>query len=194
MKKFIIGLVMIIIPYTLHAFPEIIDFKQRNHNTVKHLEISPVIVPYYGDVLETSVLYGSRFNYHLSQAWSLGGTFLYGESVYDTTSAPISGRNSDTHIIYDGHFMYSIPAALRISKDIPLEADMYTILGAGEEYIGGDNHTTILLGGGLKMYTGIPWLAVRIGIRDYFYKVTISGENKTVDDLVMMIGVSFLFL
>jgi len=174
------------------AFPEVIDFEKRKHNSIKHFEIGPMIVPYYGDVLETSVLYGSRFNYHLTQAWSLGSTVMYGDSIYDNASPVISGRNSNTHLIYDGHFMYSIPAALRISNDIPLEADMYTILGAGEEYIGGDRHITILVGGGLKMYTGIPWLAVRIGIRDYFYKLNVGGSNKTVDDLLMMIGVSIL--
>jgi hypothetical protein len=51
---------------------------------------------------------------------------------------------------------------------------------------------TFLIGGGLKMYTGIPWFAVRIGIRDYFYKLNVGGDTKIVDDLVMMIGVSIL--
>ena len=192
MKKRILVVFLLLFAQQVFAFPEIIDFEKRKNNTIKHLEIGPMIVPYYGDVLETSVLYGGRFNYHVSQAWSLGSTFMYGDSAYDAASPVIEGRNSNTHLIYDGHFMYSLPAALRISDTIPLEADMYTLLGAGEEYIGGDGHITILIGGGLKMYTRIPWFAVRIGIRDYFYKLNVGGSNKTVDDLLMMIGVSIL--
>ena len=75
-----------------------------------------------------------------------------------------------------------------------IELDLYLTLGAGAIQLDGDWDALGVVGGGLKAYPGISWLAIRIDVNNYLHRVR-KPAGDTVDmDPSFSLGVSFLLL
>ncbi len=197
MKKVILYLCSFIFSFSsiIYAgeFPKILSYDTRETGFYL-LEISPYFSPFYPDKLETQIQYGTKINYHFNPYYSFGINFSYAPLSYDANSDIADVITSDSQYIYDGYFMYSIPASFALTKNSYVECDLLAFGGMGLQSIGGPNYLTLTLGGGMKIYTSLKWLAVRIDIKDYFYRVKFDDDKKILDDFTTNIGLSFLFL
>lgn len=73
-----------------------------------------------------------------------------------------------------------------------IELDLYLTLGVGAVRLDGEWDALGVIGGGLKAYPGISWLAIRIDLNNYLHRVRkLAGDSVDMDPSFSL-GVSFL--
>lgn len=196
MKKLIV-LLLILFPQVLFAaetegFPEVLDYAARNAQPTRN-EIYVYGGDYFGDSFESSLMFGGEYMYHFTQHFGLGLDFGYTKSDYKENvyySAPGFFKNDNMYIM-DATAMISFPAAYRVGKHI-IETDLYMLFGGGTANINSSYEPHGFIGGGMKIYTGKPWLAIRVDLKETFHTTNKpGGDNEFDQDLILVAGLSF---
>ncbi len=213
MKKFLLLIVLIGIiacPFVSFAATEFTETETEFKETVevdplhkavdhryrasKHLqsELNLFGGDYLGDETHNSWMVGARYYLHLNNTFAVGASYIYTPIVADMSSAfGQSLRTKQQHII-DAELMISNDAAFRAGSSI-IECDLYFTLGVGVFRVNRQNKPVGMIGGGMKIYTGLPWLAFRVDVNSYLHPTPNPGGDHFNADVAMMGGVSFLF-
>jgi hypothetical protein len=147
---------------------------------------------YLGNQTQTSWIAGGYYYFHLNNTFAVGGAYNYSPIEADSNSTfGQSLTNKNMHLM-SAELMISNDAAFRAGKSI-VECDLYFTLGAGSIWINRHYEPMGVIGGGMKIYTGWPWLVPRIDINTYIHP-TPNNSGTTYDgDVATLIGLSFVF-
>ena len=174
------------------GFPEVLDYGTRKAWTTRN-EFFVYAGDYYGDSFENNWTAGAEYMFHFTKHFGLGVDFGYSqadyrENIYYSTAGFF---NNDNIYIYDATGMISFPAAYRVGRHV-IETDLYILFGGGVININSSYEPHGFIGGGMKIYTGKPWLAVRVDLKDTFHTTNKpGGDNEFDQDLLFVAGLSF---
>lgn len=166
-------------PDTLRGIPPALDPKYRHR---KDLQVEAGIFggTYLGATLGGTFLSGARVAFHVDGMWAVQVEYDY-------------SRWGDAKLDRNVHHL---TAAALISNDLAVRfgrtvvpMDLYLTLGVGATRLDAVWEPLGRVGGGVKFYTGVPWLAVRIDLDTWIHPV--AGHVDS--DISLALGLSFLF-
>ena len=147
---------------------------------------------YLGDAWRNTWNVGARYQLHLNNTFSIGGEYLFNQVRADGSSAFGASLTTDHSHLLDAEVAISNDCALRIGHSI-IECDLFATFGAGAISINRIWKPAAVLGGGMKIYTPLPWLSVRFDVTTILHETPTPGRDAFHSDMVMDVGVSFLF-
>jgi outer membrane beta-barrel protein len=172
------------------AVPPILDAEYR-HRKRHQIEVALSGGTYLGATLKKSWIIGGRAHFHLNNMFAVGAGYGFSRhavSALEPGGPPLSDHN--THYL-TGEGAMSTDVALRLGRTV-VEMDLYMTLGAGARRLNGDWGPLGLIGGGVKLYTGLSWLAVRIDVANYLHAIQLTSGSKIDVDVSFALGVAFL--
>lgn len=175
----------------IRAIPPILDpaFRQQK----KHqFEFSPYGGAYLGNTVGQSWMAGTRLYYHFSNTVALGANYGFSRLLTDRSTRFGSALVNPNMQVVTIEAMFSNDAAIRAGDTI-MQMDFYATLGVGPMYLNDQWQPAGLVGGGVKFYCGIPWLAFRIDVNNYIHNTSQPGKDIVDFDVTFLGGVSFLF-
>lgn len=175
----------------LHAIPPILDHDYR-HRKKNQFEICPNGGAYLGNSIGQTWVAGAKMTYWLNNTVGLGVNYNFIKLLTNRNS-PFGSvlTDSNTHAL-SGQVVLSQAAALRSGTRI-LEMDFFAMIGMGAMWLNRTWEPMGEIGGGVKFYTGLPWLAFRVDVDNYVHNTVQPGKNSIDFDVMMTGGVSFLF-
>lgn len=198
MKKLIF--IVLLICFSINAYaadkevvnkvPAVLDVDAREAWTTAN-EFYVYYSTFYGDSLGNSWLTGGDYMFHFAKRFGVGASFNYSQTNHDENTNYATYFTNKHVYIYDVTGMLSMPCAFRM-RSIPAEADLFLLLGVGTININSSYEPHGFIGGGMKIFVGWPWLAIRIDLRTSMHSTPKTGGDKEFDqDLLLMVGLSF---
>lgn len=173
------------------GIPGVLDYSVRRA-TITRNEFYLYAGDYYGDSLENSWLVGGEYMFHFTRHFGLGADFAYSKADFNENvfySQAGFWTNDNVYII-DATGMINFPAAYRMGEKV-IEADLYILLGGGTINLNSSYEPHGFIGGGMKIYLGKPWLAVRVDLKDTFHTTEKPASTEFDQDLLFTAGLSF---
>ncbi len=156
-------------------------------------EISIFGGDYLGDEWLNNWDVGARYYFHLNNAFALGAEYMYNPIRADDSGVFGQSLKTEFAQTVTAQLMYSNDAAFRSSTKSVLEADLILTVGGGAMEINRVWEWVAVIGGGIKVYTPVPWFAVRFDVNSYMHPTPKPTGDAFNADLVMNVGFSFLF-
>lgn len=170
--------------------PRIVDPAYRYPKGLQ-LEVTAFGGTYLSASLKNTWIAGGRALFHFSQSFALGAA--YGSSYIDIGAQDGFGSvltDKSIHFL-DAEIMVSNDAAIRFGKSV-LEFDLYLTAGVGAMYLNDKWEFLGLLGGGMKFYTPLSWLAIRLDLLMYFHRTGHATRSVVDVDIGLTAGVAIL--
>jgi hypothetical protein len=166
----------------------------RGYRFSKHLQSEFGIFggDYLGDEWYNTWDVGARYYLHLNNSIALGAEYFYSPIRADSTGTFGQSLRTDSTHTATAAMMYSNDTAFRAGDSV-VECDLFLTVGGGAMQINRQWQWTALIGGGLKIYTGAPWFAVRFDVNSYLHPTPKPGGDSFNADLAIQFGASFLF-
>lgn len=175
-------------PADPRAIPPILDPAFR-HRKRAQLELSPHGGSYLGRSVGSSFLTGVRAHLHLSELVAVGASYDYSRLQSPSALAPLPAAR-DLHSIL-AEASLSNDLAMRVGKTL-IALDLYLTLGLGALLIVDTWKLAGVVGGGVKFYTSLSWLAVRIDLQSHIHPTPTGLDTQRIDvDLSLTAGLSF---
>ena len=166
----------------------------RRYRFSKHLQSEASLYggDFLGDETHNSWDVGAKYYLHLNNTFAIGAAYAY-TPIYTDFSSTFgkSLRTKKQHII-DGEMMIANDAAFRAGNSI-VECDLFLTIGAGTMWINRHYEPLGVIGGGLKIYTGVPWFALRFDVNTYIHPTPNPTGDTINADMSINLGASFLF-
>jgi hypothetical protein len=164
-------------PDDLRAVPPALDPRYR-HDKALQVEAGIFGGTLLGRTIGSTFLTGARAAFHVDGTWAVMAE--YGYSRW-------SGADPNRHLLTAATTI-SNDIAMRIARSV-LHLDLFLTLGVGAVRQEDRWRPIGRIGGGMKLYPGLPWLAVRIDLDTWVHPI--GGRVDT--DISLALGVSFLF-
>lgn len=155
-------------------------------------EIAPYGGSYLGNTVGQTWTAGAKAYFHVDNTFSFGFNGAYAELLTDRSSSFGKGIVNNNLYLADAEAMISNDLAMRIGKKL-YEVDLYLTLGVGAISINNEMYPMGVIGGGIKFYTSIPWLAIRIDMNNYAHYTDTPGRDNFDFDVTFIGGPSFMF-
>lgn len=175
----------------IHAVPPILDSHYR-HKKKNQIEFNINGGALVGNSLGQTWIAGAKLTYWINNTIGIGANYAYSRLLTNSNS-PFGSilTNNNMHVM-NPQIVISQDAALRVGKSV-MEMDFYMTLGAGMMRLNNRWEPMGEIGGGMKLYTGLPWLAWRIDIDNFIHNTSQPGKDSLDFDVTFTGGVSFLF-
>jgi len=146
----------------------------------------------------TSLVYGARLAYHLTEGFFVEGAV--GRTEAGLTSFEIlsggAGLISDAERIltyYNLSLGYNIlPGEVFFGEGRAYNTSLYLIAGLGSTRFAGDDRFTVNFGAGYRFLL-TDSVAIHIDFRDHLFDIDLFGEEKTAHNLEGSVGVTVFF-
>jgi hypothetical protein len=172
----------------LKTVPPILDPDYR-HQKRYQLELSPHFGSLLGRTVGSTYLAGGRAHFHLSPMFSLGSSYEYSH-IASSAAFESPGSTRDMHLVF-GEASMSNDLAMRIGQKL-IALDLFLNVGFGGVNIDREWHRAGLVGGGVKFYLGLPWLAFRIDLLSLIHPMPLSASSSRTDvDMALTGGFCF---
>lgn len=147
---------------------------------------------YLGDLSKSSWGVGGRTYLHINHIVAVGASYAYSPLVVDSTSEfGASVTNKNQHLI-NAEVMLTNQAAM-MAGDHVIPLDFYFTVGQGAIWINNHWKWMTVIGGGLKIYTGPEWLALRFDVNSYIHPVPKPSGSSIGADVSFWVGAAFHF-
>jgi outer membrane beta-barrel protein len=152
---------------------------------------------------ETSMLYGVRLAYHLSESFFLESNIGFAEGG-ETSFEKLAGNtqlltdSERQYRFYNVAFGYNILPGQGFMKSwfsdttYAFNTNFYLLAGAGATDFAGDNRFTASFGAGYQLLLNDA-LAMNIVFREHLYNIDVLGEEKTSINTELSTGLSIFF-
>ena len=166
----------------------------RRYRFSKHLqsEINIFGGDYLSDETHNSWDAGAKYFLHLNNTFAIGASYIYTPIYTDYDSTFGKTLKSRKQHIIDAEMMIANDAAIRSGSSI-IECDLFLTLGVGTMWINEHYEPMGMIGGGIKFYTPLPWIAVRFDVNTYIHPTPNPLGDTFNADMQVSGGVSFLF-
>lgn len=177
--------------YETAGIPKILDPNYRFQKKGR-FEFAPYFSSYLGQVLMQTWFAGTRLYYNVNNSVAIGANYGIGRLYVGPSSDFGKDLRSKMFHVIDAEATFSNDVVLRQGKSL-VQLDLFMSIGMGAMRINTIWEPTGVVGGGVKVYPGLDWLAVRIDVTNYIHP-TPRPQNPTIDcDVVFMFGASFFF-
>jgi hypothetical protein len=148
---------------------------------------------YFGKTLDNSFVVGTEYLFRITHVWALGPSFTYtkAETANSVQLSQPGFFKSDHIYTTDLAVMIAMPAAFAAGDSV-VQANLYSILGVGAIGINDAWHPHGFIGGGMKIFPGLDWMAIRVDIRTGLHPINTPSGEKFDQNLSLMVGLSFL--
>ncbi|MDD5306795.1 MAG: hypothetical protein PHU25_05685 [Deltaproteobacteria bacterium] len=168
------------------ALPPVLDPACRHRKDLQ-AELSLFGGSYLGASLGKSFLAGGRSYFHIDRMFAVGASYGFTRLFIGNRRFGETIEDRNVHLL-SGELAISNDIAMRMGRQL-LEMDLYLTLGAGALRLNEEWEALGVLGGGVKFYTGLPWLAVRLDVN-----TDMHGTHGAFDaDFTVVAGLSLLF-
>jgi outer membrane beta-barrel protein len=152
---------------------------------------------------ETSMLYGVRLAYHLSESFFLESNIGFAEGG-DTSFEKLSGNTKlltdaeREYRFYNLGFGYNILPGEGFMKSwfsdntYAFNTNFYLLAGAGATKFAGDNRFTATFGAGYQVILNDAF-TMNVVFREHLFDIDVLGEEKTSVNTELSAGVSVFF-
>ncbi|AOY87352.1 outer membrane beta-barrel domain-containing protein [Marinobacter salinus] len=147
---------------------------------------------------ESSLLYGGKFTYHLSETFffEAGVGFAEGgETSFEKLAGNVEVLTGDErdYTYYNINLGYNVlPGEAFFSENYAFNTNFYLIAGAGATDFAGDTRFTLNAGAGYQILL-TDSVAVHIGVRQHYYRIDVLGAEKTSMNTEVSSGLSVFF-
>ena len=147
---------------------------------------------------ESNLWVSGHFAYHINEyfyAKALYGYSKAGETSFEKlVNVPPLLTDEQRKLKYYGlNIGYNLmPGEVFLSKNIALNSMFSIELGGGSTEFAGNNQFTVNFTVNYRLFL-TDWLTWDIGMSDYIFDTSITGENKTTHNLNLTTGVAFYF-
>ena len=146
----------------------------------------------------SSVVYGARIAYHITEGFFVEGTV--GQTEAGLTSfevlsggARLITDSQRTLTYYNLNLGYNIlPGEVFLGEGRAYNTNLYVIAGLGSTRFAGDDRFTVNVGVGYRFLL-TDSVALHIDFRDHLFDIDILGEEKTVHNLEGHLGFTVFF-
>ncbi|MDF2177862.1 outer membrane beta-barrel domain-containing protein [Aliiglaciecola sp. CAU 1673] len=156
---------------------------------------------FYGQIsiedFSNSSVTGLTLAYHITENIFMEAS--YGQADAGLTSfeqlsggAPFLTDDEREYRYYDLGIGYNFNGEVFVKEGWALNSDFYLMVGGGSTDFGGDNHFTLSLGGGYRLFL-TDYLALRLDVRDHIFSSEIIGEKKDTHNIHYSLGASWFF-
>jgi len=141
----------------------------------------------HGRALGQTFLVGGRVTYYPIRQLGLAAVYGYsrGSGGLDT----VDGTN--VHFVH-GHLELPLISALRMGKHRIAVMDLFGEVGAGGIHIAEHWQAMGVIGGGVRIYPGLNWFAIRIDAITFLHDTRRETGKKFDTDVAFTLGLSFL--
>ena len=147
---------------------------------------------------ESSLLYGGKLTYHLSESFFFEAGVGFAEGG-ETSFEKLAGN---VEVLTDSERDYSyysinlgynvLPGEAFLTENYAFNTNFYLIAGAGATDFAGDTRFTLNAGAGYQVLL-TDSVAVQIGVRQHYYRIDVLGAEKTSMNTEVSTGLSVFF-
>lgn len=147
---------------------------------------------------ESSVVYGGKLTYHLSETFFFEAGIGFAEGG-ETSFEKLAG---DVEVLTDSERDYRyyninlgynvLPGEAFLTENYAFNTNFYVIAGAGATEFAGDTRFTVNAGAGYQVLL-TDSLAVHLGVRQHLFRIDVLGSEKTAINTEVSAGLSVFF-
>jgi len=147
---------------------------------------------------ESSLLWGARMAYHLSETFFLEANVGFadgGETSFEKLAGNVQLLSDDdrNYRYYNVSFGVNVlPGEAFFAGKYAFNTNFYLVAGAGATDFAGDNRFTANFGAGYQVLLN-DWLALNVVFREHLFDSDITGESKTTINSEISTGLSLFF-
>ncbi|WP_203300499.1 outer membrane beta-barrel domain-containing protein [Marinobacter sediminum] len=147
---------------------------------------------------ESSVVYGGKLTYHLSESFFFEagvGFAEAGETSFEKLAGNVEVLTEDErdYTYYNINLGYNVlPGEAFLTENYAFNTNFYLIAGAGATDFAGDTRFTVNAGAGYQVLL-TDSVAVHLGVRQHFYRIDVLGSEKTSINTEVSSGLSVFF-
>ena len=147
---------------------------------------------------ESSLLYGGKLTYHLSESFFFEAGVGFAEGG-ETSFEKLAGNvevltdSERDYSYYNINLGYNVlPGEAFFTENYAFNTNFYLIAGAGATDFAGDTRFTLNAGAGYQVLL-TDSVAVQIGVRQHYYRIDVLGAEKTSMNTEVSTGLSVFF-
>ena len=147
---------------------------------------------------ESSLLYGGKLTYHLSESFFFEAGVGFAEGG-ETSFEKLAGNvevltdSERDYSYYNINLGYNVlPGEAFLTENYAFHTNFYLIAGAGATDFAGDTRFTLNAGAGYQVLL-TDSVAVQIGVRQHYYRIDVLGAEKTSMNTEVSTGLSVFF-
>ena len=147
---------------------------------------------------ESSLLYGGKLTYHLSESFFFEAGVGFAEGG-ETSFEKLAGNvevltdSERDYSYYNINLGYNVlPGEAFFTENYAVNTNFYLIAGAGATDFAGDTRFTLNAGAGYQVLLPDS-VAVQIGVRQHYYRIDVLGAEKTSMNTEVSTGLSVFF-
>lgn len=147
---------------------------------------------------ESSLLYGGKLTYHLSESFFFEAGIGFAEGG-ETSFEKLAGNvevltdSERDYSYYNINLGYNVlPGEAFLTDNYAFNTNFYLIAGAGATDFAGDTRFTLNAGAGYQVLL-TDSVAVHIGVRQHYYRIDVLGAEKTSMNTEVSTGLSVFF-
>jgi len=147
---------------------------------------------------ESSLLYGGKLTYHLSESFFFEAGVGFAEGG-ETSFEKLAGNvevltdSERDYSYYNINLGYNVlPGEACLTENYAFNTNFYLIAGAGATDFAGDTRFTLNAGAGYQVLL-TDSVAVQIGVRQHYYRIDVLGAEKTSMNTEVSTGLSVFF-
>ncbi len=147
---------------------------------------------------ESSLLYGGKLTYHLSESFFFEAGVGFAEGG-ETSFEKLAGNvevltdSERDYSYYNINLGYNVlPGEAFLTENYSFNTNFYLIAGAGATDFAGDTRFTLNAGAGYQVLL-TDSVAVHIGVRQHYYRIDVLGAEKTSMNTEVSTGLSVFF-
>lgn len=185
-------LILLFLSLTPAVFAADFESAAASQVPLKSWELNLYGGSYLGRHLGQTWTGGVKTRHHFNRLLSLGLRYGTGSLEADSSSA-FGGAVSENFFHLGGaEVTLSNEALLHWGPDwVPM--DFYLTLGSGAMKLNSSWEPYGLIGGGVKFYTGLPWLGVTVDVDNYAHMTPILTGDTFDMDTLFTVGLALLF-
>jgi len=147
---------------------------------------------------ESSLLYGGKLTYHLSESFFFEAGVGFAEGG-ETSFEKLAGNvevltdSERDYSYYNINLGYNVlPGEAFLTENYAFNTNFYLIAGAGATEFAGDTRFTLNAGAGYQVLL-TDSVAVHLGVRQHYYRIDVLGAEKTSMNTEVSTGLSVFF-
>jgi hypothetical protein len=140
-----------------------------------------------GRALGQTFIVGGRVTYFPIRQLGIGAAYGYSRGIGGLDTV----RDRSVHFVH-GQLEIPMISALRVGRRKVLEMDLFGEVGAGAVHVARAWQAMGAIGGGVRLYTRVPWLAIRVDALTFLHNTSRDPGTDFDTDVAFTLGVSFL--
>lgn len=140
-----------------------------------------------GRAVGQSFIAGGRVTYFPIRQIGIGAAYGYSLGIGGLDTV----RDRSVHIVH-GQLELPMISALRVGRSKVVQMDLFGEAGAGAMHIARVWQAMGAIGGGVRLYPRVPWLAIRIDALTYLHDTRRASGAAFDTDIAFTLGLTFL--